>query len=623
MSELRAYLGLYARGDASKKVSELDKAIEGMASRGSKHMGMLSRATSVMGQGLDNLGNRYTALLSGAAGIGAGKMVADLDERMTYLGINAGKTTEEMDALKRKVFEVAKAPNIRVDPGQILDAIDTIVEKTGDLEAARDNIENIGLAIRATRAGGADVGAWIAQLGEKFNVKGAEAVRAAIDHSVNAGKEGAFTFKDLAAQGERLTAAYGAVGRTGASAAAELDAMIQVVRKGVGSSDQATTAFEAMMRTLSDGDKRKKLQAHGIRLMDPEDPKRMRSIVDIYKDIITKSKGDVVKLGDIFDAEAIRAFNAGVTEFKTTGGLPSLDKFYNSASDGETLLKDAGTAAKTFNAAWNGLIVTGRQFADANLTEPVRELAAFIDRLEPEKVQATMKALTYGAAAVGGLVVANKAVGLARSTADTFRFIRGGKPSGKGGAADLTGVAGAVVGGGGPVPVMVMNWPGGGAGAGLAADLTGGGGGKGGATTAKGGLRGIASRAGRWLGRAGGALGGVLGAVDAASSFMDGDTRGAVTAVGRTLGGIGGGALGSLLGPVGTVAGGAGGAYGGEKLFAALYDYFNKDNEKAPEPMKGEMRVMIETSPGTTAKVTGLSSQSPGFEIDTGRMAMP
>lgn len=169
-----------------------------------------------------------------------------------------------------------------------------------------------------------------------------------------------------------------------------------------------------------------------------------------------------------------------------------------------------------------------------------------------------------------------------------------GSPVGK-----TAGAAGAAA--GDPMPVMVVNWPAGGAG------LSGGD--KGFADTVRDalgdtdngnneptgrrrrgqgarGLRGLASRAGRWLGRAGG--------------------------------GIGGGALGSLLGPAGMIGGGAAGAWGGEKLFTALYDYFAKQEE--PQEIKGGMTVEIATAPSVTARVTSLSSQTPGFELDVGRM---
>lgn len=314
------------------------------------------------------------------------------------------------------------------------------------------------------------------------------------------------------------------------------------------------------------------------------------------------------------DDEAAQAATGAVT-FSAAATAAGTLEFYVGGP------RPVGRKVRIGVAAAEATTALATKLAAAINADPDLPVTAAVDvgNTSKVRVEATMKALAIGATVVGGLVVANKAVGLTRSTIDTFRYIRGGK--GKGGAANLAGAAGAFAGGaGGAVPVVVTNWPGAGAAglAGSAADVTGNAGGKG-KVNAKG-LRGIASRAGRWLGRGAGVLGGVLGAVDAVGSFMDGDTRGAVGAVGRTVGGIGGGALGSLLGPVGTVAGGAGGAWGGEKLFTALYDYFAGNKDQAKE-IKGGLEITVRSENGTTAQVTGLSSQTPGFELDVGRIA--
>ena len=364
MSDLTTYLGLYVRGDAQTKVEGLERAFDGLAKRGGQHVGALSRTMGLAGQGLDRLANRYTAVISGGGGVAAAKYVGDLQERINYMGITADKSAEEMNKFKEQLFATAQAPDIRVDPSQIMDAIDAIVEKTGDFDFAVANIHNIGLAIRATKAAGGDVGAWMAQLSDKLQIKTPEGILAAIDHSVNAGKAGAFAFKDRASQGERLAAAYGAMGRTGPTAAAEIDALAQMIRKGVGGSEQAATAFEALLNTFGDAEKLKKLKAAGIQVMDPKDPKRLRSAVDLYKELITKSKGDVSKLSTIFDGEAMRALNAGITEFKATGKLDSLDQFLGVTADGSTIKADAIKAVTgNINASLGTLATAGKEFA--------------------------------------------------------------------------------------------------------------------------------------------------------------------------------------------------------------------------------------------------------------------
>lgn len=642
MSDLTTYLGLYVKGDAAHKVGELEQGFDRLARRGAANMGALSRSMGLAGQGLDHLANRYTALMSGAAGAGAVKYVGDLSERLAYMGIQADKSVEEMDALKKRVFEVAQAPDIRLDPAQLLDAIDVIVEKTGDLDFAMDNIRNMGLAIRATKADGKDVGAWVAQLGEKFNIKTPEGVLAAIDHSINAGKAGAFAFRDLATQGERLAAAYGAMGRSGPQAAMELDATIQMIRKGVGSSEQAATAFEALLRTFGDAEKLKKLKSVGIQVTDPNDPKRMRSVVDLYKEIVTKSKGDVAKLSMVFDAEAMRAFNAGVTEFKQTGGFASIDSFMGVAADGATIKADALRAnAGNINASMNALATASKQFADTNLAGPVAQLAEAIGKLQPEKLQSTFKVLAWGAGALGAAIAVKKGVDAVRWTADTVRYIRGGKGVAGGvGAAGLAAASGGL-GAAGAMPVIVTNWPGGalgaaagavGAGTTVISEASKAGQAATAAAGSKGMLAGLAARGAGLAKAVGRRLGGAvtvgLGSYDTIDALMDGDNRRAAGAVGRTLGSlggaVGGGALGTMIAPgLGTVAGGFAGSQaggmGGEALAERLYDWLAGDKERRAEPTKVESTVALELRlpPGAEARATNMTPSN-GLHVDLG-----
>ena len=370
--------------------------------------------------------------------------------------------------------------------------------------------------------------------------------------------------------------------------------------------------------------------------------------MDLYKELITKSKGDVSKLSTIFDSEAMRAFNAGITEFKNTGGLKSIDEFMGVASDGATIKADALRAnAGNINASMTALATAGKQFADVNLAGPVTALADAIGKLQPEQVQSTMKALAYGAAAVGGLIAIKKGVDAVRWTADTVRYIKGGKGAKGGVAGALSGAAGSIA-GGSPIPVMVVNWPGGsnGLGGGVV-DLAGKDKSAAGKsvipTTASAvapaaagrGVRGmlgrVASRGGRVLGavarRAGPALTVGLGAYDAIDSYLDGDKRSAIGAVGRTagslLGAVGGGALGSFAGPLGTMAGGFAGSQaggmGGEALAERLYDWLAGEKERKNEPTKVESTVALrlDLPPGVTAQATNLSHSS-GLDVDLG-----
>ncbi len=573
---------------------------------------------------IDRLGNRYTALLTGAAGLGAVKTVVALDARFTRLGTTANISADKVADLKREIFEVARAPDIRVDPGEIIAATEKIVEKVGDLGLARDNLRNIGLAIQATGAGGANVGALIGDAFEKFGLKGAEEMLSALAVLNQQGKLGAFTLQNLATQGERVTAAYAVTNRVGPQAVREMGAVLQMVRKGTGSAEEAATAFEAMLRTFSDSEKIKLLKQHGISITDPQDPKRMKSAVDLMKELIVKTGGRMELLSQIFDDRALRAFSAAVIEFQQTGGFASFDTFLNASADTGTVLQDSARNAGTAAAAWQNLKTALVGSADRNLAEPIKFVSDAINSLDPDQIDRITQALVGLGAAVGLGVIGAKGFRFGKGVFNFFRGRRGGAAAGAGALGGLSQLSGAI-------PVFVVNMPGAGFGLGPGAAP----GGSAGAGAAGKGVAKSAGRVAGALGKVKGAAGGVLrrvpglgwviAGVDAGSILLDEDTTAGEKAVGLAgvggglagsaagagLGALGGAAVGSvvpLLGTavgaaVGGVAGGALGFFLGEEAVTRLATEIREAiiGEKA----QGEVTVKFENAPPGTRVMAG------------------
>jgi len=443
MGDLKTSIILDLSGNLQNRARQMTGSLNQLGRQGSASMRLLGRGVALAGRGLDRMGNRYMALITGAAGVGAARQVANLENRFTRLGIQANRSTEDMDALKKKIFETAKAPEIRVDPGQITSAIEEIIEKTGDLKFAEANIRNIGLALQATGADGAAIGGILAEF-QKMGLSGRQAFEA-LDILTVQGKEGAFTLQNLAALGPRVVTAYTAMGRTGVPAIREMGAALQVIRQGTGSSEMAATAFEALLRTLGDADKLKLLQRGGITVFEPGSTTTMRALPAIMEDIIKKTNGSKIALSKVFDAEAIRAFNAAAGEFQRTGKVESLQRFYQVQADGSTITRDSIRGAKTFNAALTNLYTVWQQFADNELTEPIKRLTEYLDGLKPGTVERWLEMGKNIAMITGGLIVARKMFTGGQAVMGMF-----GK-GGKGGA----GVPG--MGGAGVVPVYVVN----------------------------------------------------------------------------------------------------------------------------------------------------------------------
>lgn len=438
MSDLRTSIILNMTGNVGAQSRRFGRDIDGIGRRGTALLHSMNR-------GLDRLGNRYAALLSGAALGGAVKMVGDIEERFVYLGNKTGKTREEMARLRGEIYAISRLPDIRLDPDQLVEAISEVVERTGDLDFATDNLKNFAAAIKATNAQGGAIGGIAAEF-QKMGMVDPKDVLLGLDTLIKQGDAGAFTLEKLAALAPRIFPAYAARGRSGLEAVREVGAALQIIQQGTGSPEQATTAFEAIMRVLGDTEKLKKLNRRGVQVFDPEQAKKglevIRPINEIMVEIIKNTKGKGTLISSVIgDASAMQALAAAAAEFTRTGGFESLNKFMNVDADGSKLLKDSANAAGTFNSALTYLRTTTRKFADDNLSDPVKSLADGINSIEPDKVDQWLKVGKWVFGAGAGLVATRKITRL---------FGRRNPLAGGGGGMGLPGADG-------PVPVYVVN----------------------------------------------------------------------------------------------------------------------------------------------------------------------
>lgn len=451
---LRTSIFIDLAGNMTARANQFLGGLQRLGTGGAKSMNALHRSIDAAGRGLDRLGNRYTALLSGAAGIGTIKQVGDLSMRLTRLGITADITREQTGSLYKQLLDTARMPDIRVDPGEMLSGVEVIVEKLGDLDLAKDNLRNIGLMMQATGATGNEAGEMIANFREKFNLKTPEEILQGLDILVKQGKAGAFTLKDLATQGNRVTAAYGAMGRSGLNAVREMGAVLQVFRKSSGSAEETSTAFKNFFSDLMEPSKRKKLQDLGVNIWDPaklkEGKKQIRSAVDIIDELFNKLKGDPEKLARIFGMQSLDGLKAFISEWQKSG-KNAASEFMAVSGDGAELQRDSARAAQEFNASLTSLYTSWQRFSQTNLAKPIQQVADYLNSLDPKAVDLWLKVMTYSAGALGGAVLAKKGWDVLSWGRDLFKG-RGGKP-GKG---SLPGIPEA----GNAVPVYVVNMPG-------------------------------------------------------------------------------------------------------------------------------------------------------------------
>ena len=440
MSEIKAGVLLSLRDQFS---SGMRRAAGVNAQFASSVTGAMARAD----RAINNVGGALATL---GAGVGVGMAVNHviaLEARLTRLGTQAGVSQDRMEALNARIYQVAQAPDIRIDSGSMLDAIDSIIERTGDMQFVEDNLRSIGLAMQATGGDGASIGGLFAEF-QKMGLGADEAIEA-LDTLTLQGKNGAFTLENLAALGPRVISAYTATGRRGADSLREMGAALQVIRQGTGSSEQAATSFEAMMRNLTDPAKQERLRKLGVDVRDVMTG-QFRPITEIMREVVERSEGSIEVLGRIFDAEAMRAFNRAAAEFKETGAVESFDRFYRMLGDGTTIEEDAARNAATLAANIAMLKDSFHRLAAEGLSEPLGLLAEKLNELtqDPERVQRAFRAIAIGVGSIAALKIGAGAVGALVNLAKLQQLRAGGMSGGA-----------LAPGFGGAQPVLVTNWP--------------------------------------------------------------------------------------------------------------------------------------------------------------------
>ncbi len=552
-----------------------------MGQTGSRSMMMFSKSLTAVDNLSGHLSNRYAAIITGATTAFTIKNAAAMETRLEQLGIVADRSKVEMQQLNEQIYRVAQKRNINIDPSQLLSAVEQITAKTGELSVAEDNLENIAMVISATGAGGEDVGSLFSNIFEKFNVKDSKEMLEIIDALANQGKMGAFELRDLATQGERIISAYAAMGRTGKEAALEMGTMMQLARKGTGSTEQSATAFEAVVRNLTNPKLIKNLKSVGISVKDVNG--NFRAMPDIIKDIVVKTNGDTTKLGLIFDEFAKRAvnpiaiaYNQARKEGKSTAeAFSAMNELMKVNSDGASIMSDSARMAATLESSITSLKTAWTGFANRNLAEPIQKLANALNRIQPQQLDKWLQTAGKIAVTVGALAVANKA---RHGILGIMDFFSAGK---KGGTSSALG---ALAANGRPIPVYVVNGGALGA-AGLADGMDMFGGGKSGKFGKVGRFlarhRGLA-KAVQYGGKAlkyGGKALGVAGMAYSAYELTQAQNS---TQLGGSIGTIAGGLIGSIGGPLGMVAGAYIGNYLGEKI-GGLFDKLPEENAKALE----------------------------------------
>lgn len=451
-------------GNLTAKARQYGANMSEFARTNQRAMSVVKATTAAAGRGLDALGNRYTTMIAGFAGGAMVRNYQQLDRRLTRMGITAGKTREEIAG----IFDIAQDVAIKfgVDTSEIQGAFEEINARSGDLDLALKNTENIGMALSASGAEGQTLGGLIAEY-KKLQIEDKKQTLLALDGMNRLGKEGAFELKDAAEKLPASLSMYAAVGGKGVKGAMDVMTVAESAMDVTANKDKAATAVENFIRDLQNPKVVKTLQRNGINVFDSNGAMRplpvllQETAARSSKGGIKKQRGRLTEAGfnqDSMDLIAGASGEAGSQKLKT---------YMNVVADGQSIIEDAAYASKDFMSATQRLSTAWEKFTNRELAGPVQELADALNSVDKETVNNWLEVGKQITIAVGGLIAARKAFQFGKGALDLFGVGKGkGIPKG---VADVFGS--------GVMPVYVVNMGAGGMGG--ASNLPGGPGGAG------------------------------------------------------------------------------------------------------------------------------------------------
>ena len=441
MADIKTGILLFLKDKFSQEIKGAGAATQKFASTAMSAVNKVDKAFSGVAAKLGALG---VSLSLGAAS----NQIIDMDARLTRMGMTADASAEQVNKLKQKIFEAAQDPNIKIDPSKVIDALDVVMTKTGNLEYVEDNIKNIAVALQATGETGESIGDVFSEF-QKFGYS-ASSISQLMDDMVKQGDQGEYTFGKFAKTAKAVLSAYSPIGNS-VEDTKKLGAVMQILISGTKNEEAAVTSLDAIMSELADPQKQEKLGLIGVAVRDSTG--KFRDLADIMQDTlaVAEKEGNADFLGEIF----------GMSSMKAVRAFQQYGKNYKKLTDdlGDTtgaLEAKSSRMAGTMKANLQNLQTTFLKFADTNLAKPLEKLNDLLSYLSenPERMEKVFNTIKWGLGGIVAIKGLSKVAGLISSISNGINGFKSGK-------AELSFGAGGTSG----MPVYVTNMGQGGLGA--------------------------------------------------------------------------------------------------------------------------------------------------------------
>ncbi len=328
-----------------------------------------TKATSAFGsasaRALGAIGGALAGFSATRALNDATRRFAEVDRAMTRTGITGDATAQQTREGAVELRNLARATATLFDPAQ--KGLDAITASGRDFGEAMKMMPSVLRTAQASGAGVEEIANSSTALLDHMKIS-VDGLAAAQDTLAMGGKLGKFELKDMARYLPSMLPAFKALGQTGQDGLRSLVAMLQVIRGGTGTAEEAASSAQNIFSKLESEETVKNFKKMGVDLPSAmaKARKEGKNLLEVFVELSNKAlKGDLSKVPQLFkDMEVQRGMRPLLADFqkyldlrdKLKGSTGTIDiDFQRVASDAKANLDRFSEATDRAKTAFGGL----------------------------------------------------------------------------------------------------------------------------------------------------------------------------------------------------------------------------------------------------------------------------
>jgi TP901 family phage tail tape measure protein len=283
---------------------------------------------------------------------------ADMERKMTRIGITAEASAEETKAAFETIQNETKKLGLPLDQG--IAAMDTLTASGMRMGEALAFLPSVLMTTQASGAAAEDIANAGLKAASAFKIE-AKNMQRAFDEMAYSGKNGQFELRNMAAYLPSLATQFASLGYKGEDGLKRLLGMLQTLRAHTGTAEEAKTYAENIMLKMTSPATIKSFAKFRINLMKEldsasrEGEDKMHAFIRLS---LEATKGDIGKFNQLFEDSQLQTGMKVLASFpeelaKNIELLNSTQVDGTNFRDAQRLVNDTTSSLERFSQSWD------------------------------------------------------------------------------------------------------------------------------------------------------------------------------------------------------------------------------------------------------------------------------